>query len=134
MIGILFQLAPRLREVALFFEDAFDGDDPAASLAANRNPDADRTLLAAVDAFEIDIVRAGADAWEERLMGSLTLDPFVDLTYPLYRGYGAFTQWQSAKALFSSRFDAHAVRGLMARFQEKFGPLEHPDCWEGLVA
>jgi hypothetical protein len=133
IITVLSFVTKRDQNIGEFWAEALSVPDVLSSLVQARNIDDDERILAAIDKFEVAIARGGNDSWEEKFMKGMSFDPFVELSYPIYRGYVDRSLHDCVKGLFSKTFGANSLRVLLDRYQTLFGPLDYPDAWESLL-
>jgi hypothetical protein len=131
-----FYLGPlKFQTMKRFLSDAFRTVDVTDDLHGMQDDAKDQAVASAVDVFETDLGAGLVSEWDASVyMAVLKVDPFVDVSYPLYRGYADRTRFENLKSLFRKRFsNNHEVNQLVAEFERSFGKLEFPEIWQGMV-
>jgi hypothetical protein len=135
LLGIIFFQTAANQKVNIFFSEKVGVDGFLVKLNQLRDRSWDETMISGICEFEFNLYRGGRDAWEaEFLRERVVLNPFVDLSYPLAKGYLYKTMFDAARALFSDSFGRDDLSQLARDFQARFGPLEYPEVWEDLAA
>ncbi len=134
ILSIFFIIPQRSAKIKKFLSERFHCNDISAELLKHRNATSDSRLVELIDKFEVPIAMDGSDEWERAFIHTKTLDPFVDLSYPVYRGYLRKSQHRSVRKLVrESQFDLSTMDTLVAEYEAEFGKLPNHQLWRDLT-
>jgi hypothetical protein len=131
IVNILFAQTLRNASMNGYFSEITNTENFAASLLKERNSASDENILRHMHKFEYSLFENESNSYDRDFVNkNLLLDPFVDLSYPLYKGYLYKSMIYAARLIFSEFLNRSSVTDLVKEFQRRFGPLHYPEIWE----
>lgn len=132
MTGLFFPVGNLEDNFEKYVQHSLGIESLSVELSESRNFNHDSMLLGAVRACEASFLALDPTDWDAQIINEgMFLNPSLDITFPIYKGYLDFTEFRSIQSLLRRRFlNGGDFRQWLDRLEYQVGPLQYKEEWK----